>query len=119
VKRSIPLLLKLFFVLSIVFASLVVGNSVRRQSGRRAQEAELMEDLTTMRVGIANYTKDRLQLPHSLQDLVDEKYLTEIPTDPLTRKKDWVLHFGTVVLDSGQSSFGVDNVHSNSEQNGW
>jgi len=54
-----------------------------------------------------------------MQDLVDGKYLPEIPTDPLTGRKEWVPHFGTVVLDDGRTTFGIDNVHSSSEHNGW
>jgi general secretion pathway protein G len=75
--------------------------------------------LSIMRQGIDNFTKDREVPPQSLQELVDDKYLREIPTDPLTGKKDWVPHFGTAVLDKGRTTFGIDDVDSRSEHNGW
>ncbi len=121
-KRSVPLVLKFLLVVSIAFAFLTAGKGVQRayhKSVRRAREAELMQDLSHLRQCINNYTQDRQQPPQSLQDLVDGNYLREIPTDPLTRKRDWVPHFGTVVLGNGRTTFGIDDVHSRSEHNGW
>jgi len=65
-----------------------------------------------MRQAIKNYTADKERPPQSLQDLLDEHYLRVIPTDPLTGKKDWVPHFGNVVVGPGKTSFGVDDVYS-------
>jgi hypothetical protein len=83
------------------------------------REAALSQDLWVMRECIDNFTKDREQPPQSLQDLVDGEYLPEIPTDPLTGRKDWIPHFGTVILDEGRTTLGIDNIHSSSEHNGW
>jgi hypothetical protein len=83
------------------------------------REAALSQDLWVMRQCIDNFTEDREQPPQSLQDLVDGKYLPDIPTDPLTGRRDWVPHFGTVILDKGRTTLGIDNVHSSSEHNGW
>jgi hypothetical protein len=118
-KRWVPLMIKFLLILSVAFAWFTVGyhNSVRR--ALRTREAQLSQDLSIMRQCIDNYTKDREQPPQSLQDLVDGKYLPEIPTDPLTGKKDWIPNFGTVVLDKGRTAFGIDDVHSSSEHNGW
>ena len=58
-------------------------------SARRDREATLRRDLAMMRGAIDGYTLDKEQAPQSLQDLVNEHYLKEIPTDPFTRKKDW------------------------------
>ena len=115
-KRSVPLALKFLLVLSVALTPLFVQ---RRTSVRRMREATFSHDLWVMRECIDNFTKDREKPPQSLQDLVDGKYLREIPTDPLTGRKDWVPHFGTVILDDGRTTFGIDNVHSNSEHNGW
>jgi len=120
-KRSVPLVLKFLLVVSIAFAFLTVGEGVYRayhKSVRRVRETELMQDVSHVRQCINNYTQDRQQPPQSLQDLVDGNYLPEIPTDPLTEKKDWVPHFGTVVLGNGRTAFGIDNAHSSSEHNG-
>jgi len=69
-----------------------------------------------MRQAIDNYTLNKQQAPQSLQDLTNERYLKEIPTDPFTRKKDWMLQFDSVVLSPEQKSTGVVDVHSASTQ---
>jgi general secretion pathway protein G len=115
-KRSVPLLVTFLLVLSVALSPLFVQ---WHKSVRRTREAALSEDLLIMRQCIDNFTKDKEEAPQSLQDLVDGKYLTEIPRDPLTGKRDWIPHFGTVVLDKGRTTFGIDNVHSSSEHNGW
>jgi general secretion pathway protein G len=70
-----------------------------------------------MRQAIDQYTLDKQKAPQSLQDLVNGHFLKEIPTDPFTRKKDWVPQFDDVVLSPEQSSTGVVDVHSASGQN--
>jgi general secretion pathway protein G len=114
-KRSALLMLGLFLVLGIAFSCLTVGNSLFHKSLRRARVAVLKSDLAYMRKSIDDYTRDRRQAPQSLQDLVDGNYLREIPTDPLTGKKDWVPHFRTVRLSNGRTTSGIDNLHSSSE----
>jgi general secretion pathway protein G len=71
-----------------------------------------------MRQAIDNYTLDKQRAPQSLQDLLTEHYLKEIPKDPFTRQKDWVLHFGDTVLSTEQTATGLDDVHSASGQVG-
>jgi general secretion pathway protein G len=71
-----------------------------------------------MRQAIDQYTLDKQKPPQSLQDLMNEHYLKEIPTDPFTRKKDWVPQFDSVVLSPEQSRTGMVDVHSVSGQVG-
>jgi general secretion pathway protein G len=118
-KRSVALIAALLSVLSIALAFFAVEYQRSARRVQRTREAALSEDLMVMRQCIDNFTKDREQAPQSLQDLVDGKYLPEIPMDPLTGKRDWLPHFGTVVLDNERTTFGIDNVHSSSEHNGW
>jgi general secretion pathway protein G len=82
------------------------------QRSQREAEEKLKLDLHTMRQAIDEYTLDKDKPPQSLQDLMNGHYLEEIPTDPFTRKKDWVLEFDRVVLSPEQSSTGVVDVHS-------
>jgi len=72
-RRSVPLVFTFLLVVSIAFACLTVGNDVWHQSIRRMREATLMQDLSIMRQGIDNFTKDREVPPQSLQELVDLK----------------------------------------------
>lgn len=69
-----------------------------------------------MRQAIDNYALDKQAAPQSLQDLANGHYLKEIPTDPFTRKKDWVPQVDIVVLSPEQSSTGIVDVHSASSQ---
>ena len=71
-----------------------------------------------LRQAIDNYTVDKQQPPQSLQDLANGHCLKEIPTDPFTLKKDWVLQVDHVVLSPEQSSTGIVDVHSASGQIG-
>jgi general secretion pathway protein G len=54
--------------------------------------------------------------PSSLDDLVQSKYLSGIPTDPITRNKDWKTESEQVLLDPLQTNPGITDVHSTSEQ---
>ena len=83
-------------------------------SAPRDREATLKKDLRMMRDAIDNYTLDKKQAPQSLQELVDGRHVREIPTDPFTRKKDWVAQFDAVVLSPNQTTTGIVDVHSNS-----
>ena len=100
----------LILLLSGLFVLLI--QSTYRKSIKRTRAAVSGQDLAVMRQAIKNYTADKERPPQSLQDLLDEHYLQVIPTDPLTGKKDWVPHFGNVVVGPGKTCFGVDDVDS-------
>lgn len=74
------------------------------------------QDLQTMRQAIEQYTLDKQAAPQSLDDLVSAHYLREIPTDPITRQKDWNTSVEDIVLSPEQSSSGISDVHSASDQ---
>jgi len=42
-----------------------------------------------MRNAIDQYTLDKEAAPNALDDLVSAGYLRDVPTDPITRQKDW------------------------------
>ena len=100
------------------FVSLVVLASVLASgcSARQENEKRLRKDLAMMRGAIDGYTVDKEQAPQSLQDLVNEGYLKEIPTDPITGRKDRVPEFSDTVLTPDQMTTGIADVHSNSTQ---
>jgi general secretion pathway protein G len=101
------------FIAARVLASALGGCSARQENENR-----LIKDLAMMRGAIERYTLDKEQAPQSLQDLVNEHYLKEIPTDPFTRKNDWVPEFTDTVLTVNQTMTGIGDVHSNSTQVG-
>lgn len=77
-----------------------------------ARETVLRHDLQVMREAIDNFTLDKQAAPQSLDDLQQAGYLREIPTDPMTSKKDWDPEYDNVVLSPDQVSTGITDVHS-------
>jgi general secretion pathway protein G len=111
-------LLEMMVVITIILILLSLATGRYQQSIIRAKEAALKQDLTVMRKAIDQYTLDKLAAPQSLEDLVGAGYLREVPVDPFTGKKDWLIEFETNVLFSPeQSSTGISNVHSASDKN--
>jgi general secretion pathway protein G len=87
-----------------------------QKSVLRSREAVLKTDLDTMRHAIQAYTLDKLAGPSSLDELVQAKYLGGIPVDPITRQKDWHEDSDNVLLDPQQTTPGITDVHSSSQQ---
>ncbi len=54
----------------------------------KAKEAVLREDLYNFRNTIDQFYADQGKYPDSLQELVDKKYLRDIPPDPFTKSKE-------------------------------
>jgi len=109
-------LLETLIVVTIILILAGIAAVRYEQSVLRAKEATLKTDLSVMRNAIQQYTLDKLAGPTSLDDLVQAKYLSGIPTDPITRAKDWHVDSEQVLLDPQQTSPGVTDVHSASEQ---
>jgi general secretion pathway protein G len=109
-------LLELMIVITIIMilAGIAIGRYDR--SVMRSKEAVLKQDLFVMRNAIQQYTLDKEAGPSSLDDLVQGKYLSGIPTDPITRNKDWHTESEQVLLDPLQTTPGITDVHSNSDQ---
>ncbi len=109
-------LIELMIVITIIL--ILIGMAAQRyeKSVQRANEAVLKHNLQTIRTSIDNYTLDKQAAPQSIEDLVQAGYLRAVPTDPITRAKDWVPQYDSVVLSPDQSSTGMVDVHSNSSR---
>ena len=58
----------------------------------RMKEVALLQSLWTMRRAIEFYRQDKSRPPESLQNLISEGYLREIPADPITKSNQtWVV----------------------------
>lgn len=73
-------------VLIVVLASLALVGY--QNSIVRAREAVLKEDLFRLRDAIDQYYADKNKWPQSLQDLVTDGYVREVPKDPITDSAD-------------------------------
>jgi len=105
-------LLELMIVIAIILILAALGAGRYEQSVVRAREAVLHQDLFTMRKAIQDYTSDKEMGPNSLDDLKSAGYLQDIPTDPITKQKDWVTSTDDVLLSTDQTAPGISDVHS-------
>jgi general secretion pathway protein G len=102
-------------VLVIVLAS--VGLATYTNSVRRAREAVLREDLFRMRDAIDQYYADKNKYPATLQDLVSDGYLRDIPKDPITDSTDtWQTENAEPDPNNVSAELGIVNVKSGSEE---
>jgi general secretion pathway protein G len=105
-------LLELMIVLTIIMILLTMAAGRYDRSVQHAREATLKQDLFVMRQAIQQYTLDKQAAPTSLDDLVQSKYLSAIPKDPITNKPDWHTDSEDVLLSPEQTTTGITDVHS-------
>jgi general secretion pathway protein G len=78
-----------------------------------AKETALKNNLYTLRKAIDDYYADRSKYPSSLQDLVDSKYIRNIPEEPFTKSTEtWTIipsEKGNDVFDIKCSSTATGN----------
>ncbi|MFN6963076.1 MAG: type II secretion system protein [Pyrinomonadaceae bacterium] len=82
-------LLELMISMFILIILLSVAVPTYRRSVQHAKETVLKENLWQMRKAIDQYAADKGKLPQSVNDLVEAKYLREVPVDPITEKAEW------------------------------
>ena len=104
-------LLELVMVMTIIVVLAAISVTSYQHIQSKARETILKEDLRTMRKIIDQYAADKEKLPQALDDLVSANYMRDVPPDPITGQKDWVVDMGedTVSRDGGT---GVVDVHS-------
>lgn len=88
-KQSGFSLLELMISMFIMIILISVAIPTYQRTVQQARETVLKENLWQMRKSIDQYTADKGKLPASLEDLVEAKYLREVPVDPITEQKDW------------------------------
>lgn len=106
-------LLELMIVISIIIILAAVALPQYQKTIMRARETVLKDDLFKMRSLLDQYSADKGKLPQSLDDLISAGYMREIPTDPITDKKDWNIITGEDPY-STEGNSGVTDVHSSS-----
>ncbi len=81
-------LIELIVVIAIIGILAAIAVPQFKQSPQRAREAVLKTNLHTMREAFDQYYADKAHYPDSLETLVEEGYLREIPYDPFTQSRD-------------------------------
>jgi len=110
-------LIELMIVMAIIAVLMSIAVPIYTRSIIRAKESVLKNNLFTLRTVIDEYTYDKQKAPQSLQDLVDQGYLRQIPSDPITGSADsW-----KIIMEDSQSSVsqnepGIFDIRSGSDK---
>jgi general secretion pathway protein G len=112
-------LIELMIVMIIIGILTMVAIPKFESAIKVAKEAALKEDLHVLRAAIDSYTMDKQKAPQSLDDLIQDGYLKEVPVDPFTHAKDsWVTDTSDSMHSLDQTDPGIDDVHSGSQEQG-
>jgi general secretion pathway protein G len=106
-------LVEIMVVVAIIVTILSIAVPFYTTAMVRARESVLQSNLFTMRSVIDKYTYDKEEPPQSLDELVSEGYLREIPIDPFTESRDtWQM-----INDAGPTGeSGLYDVRSGSDR---
>jgi general secretion pathway protein G len=115
-KRRGFTVIELLIVMAIMAILVSMAVPIYQKSVVRAKESVLKQNLFTLRSVIDNYTYDKSRAPQSLQDLVTEGYLRQVPVDPMTGESDWVVIMEDSVTSVNQMEPGIFDVHSKSDK---
>ena len=108
---------ELMVVITIVVILITMAIPIYNRTIIRAKESVLKNNLFTLRTVIDNYTYDKQKAPQSLQDLVSEGYLREIPIDPMTgSNQTWKTIMEDASQSVNQSEPGIFDVKSGSDK---
>jgi len=105
-------LIEMMIVISIISILATMAMPSFQKSLVRAKETNLRRTLFIMRDTIDQYFADHGRYPDSLQDLETEKYVRQIPMDPLTgQTSTWV-----TIPPEGFAEGNIYDVHSGSNK---
>lgn len=106
-------LLELMIVISIIIILAAVTLPQYQRTIMATREAVLRDDLRKMRSLIDQFAADKGRLPQSLDEMVSEGYMREVPVDPFTNAKDWAITTGEDPM-SQEGESGMTDIHSSS-----
>ena len=108
---------ELMIVMAIIAVLLAVALPIYNRSITRAKESVLKNNLFTMRTVIDEYTYDKQKAPPTLNDLVSDGYLREVPIDPMTNSSNsWKIIMEDASNTVNQSEPGIFDVRSGSDK---
>jgi len=106
-------LLELMIVISIIIILAAVTLPQYQKTITATRESVLRYDLHRMRELIDQFAADKGRLPQSIDELVTEGYMREVPVDPFTNQKDWAITTGEDP-NSNEGQSGMTDLHSSS-----
>jgi general secretion pathway protein G len=110
-------LIELMVVMAIISVLIAIAVPIYQKSIIRAKESVLRSNLASMRNMIDEYTVDKQKAPETLQDLVTDGYLRQIPQDPMTQSSEtWKIIMEDTPVGGSNSSPGIYDVRSGSDK---
>jgi len=112
-------LIEILIVVSIIGILVSIAVPIYQKSILRARESILRNNLFTIRTVLDEFTYDKAKAPQTLQDLVTEGYLREVPLDPMTgTNQSWKIEMEDALRSVNQTEPGIFDVHSASDKKG-
>ena len=112
-------LIEIMVVISIILILLSVAMPIYSHSLTRQREQNLRQNLATLNRVIVQYTLDKQKPPKSLEDLVQAKYIKNVPDDITGRVDTWQTEPADAIMSLEQTDTdGIIGVHSGSNQIG-
>jgi general secretion pathway protein G len=116
-RRSGFTMIELMIVMAIIAVLMSVALPIYNRSIIRAKESVLKNNLFTLRTVIDEYTYDKQKAPQTLNDLVSDGYLRQIPIDPITGTADsWKIIMEDASNTVNQSEPGIFDVRSGADK---
>ncbi len=110
-------LVELMIVMTVVTVIISLAVPMYRKAIVRAKESVLRNNLFTIRTLIDEYTFDKQKAPQTLEDLVREGYLRQVPIDPITNSNQtWRIIMEDALSSVNQTEPGIFDVRSGSDQ---
>lgn len=112
-------LIEIMIVMTIISILVSIAVPMYQKAIVRAKESLLRSNLFTIRNMIDEYTVDKQKAPQTLQDLVSEGYLRDVPVDPMTgSNSSWKLIMEDATASVDQREPGIFDVRSGSDKTG-
>ena len=115
-RRAGFTMIELMIVMAIVVILISIAVPLYQRALLRSKETILKNNLFTMRMVIDEFTYDKQKGPATLQDLVTEGYLREVPIDPIVgNNTSWRIVMEQPMLSVSQTEPGIFDVKSASD----
>ena len=112
-------LIELMIVMVIITILAGIGLAVYGNSVAHSREAVLRQNLYGMREAIDQYYADKNKYPATLDSLVEDHYIREVPKDPFTNSNQtWQTVLSEPEPGNPSAEVGIYNVKSGAEGTG-
>jgi general secretion pathway protein G len=109
-------LIELMIVMAVIAVLMAIALPIYTRTIQRSKESVLKNNLFTMRTVIDEYTYDKQKAPQTLDDLVSDGYLRQVPVDPMTGSSDtWKLIMEDANNAANQQQPGIWDVRSGAD----